>query len=153
MAEERRQEERRDKDRRTEDRRSDHFEHVTFPKDAVLLQEGEKGDAAYIIIDGKVEIRKGRLSGNPQTLATRTRGEVIGELALFDDKPHMASAVAVEETVVNAMSRDEFHDRLEDMDPAMRGIVKLMVQRVREMADDLMESGTEVNWADWRRKR
>ena len=77
---------------------------------------------------------------------------MIGEMALFDNKPHMASAIALEENVVNAMSRDEFRRRLEEMDPAMRGILKLMVQRVREMADDLMKDPPEVNWADWRRK-
>lgn len=128
------------------------FVRRTFPKDAVLVEEGEQGDAAYIIVSGKVEIRKGRVGRNPQTLATRTRGDVIGEMALFDGKPHMASAVAVEETVVNSMPRDEFNRRLEAMDPAMRGIMKLMVARVREMADDLIKRKDEVNWADWRRK-
>ena len=132
--------------------KSEKFTRLEFPKDTVILNEGDLGDAAYVITEGKVEIRVDQFGKSPQTLATRTRGDVIGELALFDDKPHMASAVAVEDTVVNAMSRDEFHNRLEQMDPAMRGIMKLLVERVREMADDLLGSETEVNWADWRRK-
>lgn len=127
------------------------FTRLTFKKGAMLLKEGEKGDAAYIIVSGKVEIRKGVASTNPQVLGVRARGDVIGEMALFDDRPHMASAVAVADTVVNAMSRQEFHRRLEAMDPAMRGIMKLMVGRVRDMADDLMKRRGEVNWADWRR--
>ena len=134
------------------DGNSDHFTRLTFSKGEVFMKEGDFGEAAYIIVEGKVEIRKGQLGKNPQTLATRTSGDVIGEMTLFDNKPHMASAVAVEETVVNAMSRDEFRRRLEEMDPVMRGIIKLMVQRVREMADDLMEKSPEVNWADLRRK-
>lgn len=145
-------EERRHDERRKHDRRSEKFTRLTFPKGTVILEEGELGDAAYVILDGKVEIRKGARSNHPQVLATRTRGAVIGELALFDDKPHMASAVALEDTEVKAISQDEFHDRVDDMDPAMRGIVKLMVQRVREMADDLMTSDPNVNWANWRRK-
>lgn len=132
--------------------KSEKFTRLEFPKDTVILNKGDLGDAAYVIIEGKVEIRVDQFGKSPQTLATRTRGDVIGELALFDDKPHMASAVAVEDTVVNAMSRDEFHNRLEQMDPVMRGIMKLLVKRVREMADDLLGSETEVNWADWRRK-
>ncbi len=61
-----------------------------------------------------------------------------GGKALFDNKPHMANALAVEETVVNAMSRDEFQKRLEGMDPVMRGVVNMMVERSREMAEELM---------------
>ena len=126
------------------------FTRMEFSKGDVLLKEGEVGDAAFVIVKGKVEIRVGQFGRNPQPLATRTSGDVIGELALFDNRPHMASAVAVEDTVVNAMSRDEFRRRLEEMDPVMRGIMKLMVRRTREMADALMKNETPVNWADWR---
>ena len=132
--------------------KSEKFTRLNFPKDTVILKEGELGDAAYVITEGKVEIRLDHFGKNPKTLATRTPGDVIGELALFDDKPHMASVVAVEDTVVNAMSRDEFHRRLEKMDPVMRGIMKMMVERVREMADDFMGSETEAKLANWRRK-
>lgn len=128
------------------------FTRMEFSKGDFLLKEGETGDAAFVIVKGKVEIRVDQFGSQPKSLATRTSGDVIGELALFDNKPHMASAVAIEDTVVNAMSRDEFHRRLEEMDPAMRGIMKLMVRRTREMADGLMKEGNQVNWADWRIK-
>ncbi len=128
------------------------FTRMEFSKGDVLLKEGEVGDAAYVIVKGKVEIRVGQFGSNRQPLATRTSGDVIGELALFDNRPHMASAVAMEDTVVNAMSRDEFRRRLEDMDPVMRGIMKLMVRRTREMSDLLMKNKTQVNWAEWRIK-
>ena len=64
----------------------------------------------------------------------------------------MASAIAVEKTVVNAMSRRESRRRIEEMDPVMRGIMLLMVNRLREMGDDLLQSDDEVNWGKWRRK-
>ena len=135
----------------TDDEQKD-FTRMTFPKGAPLVTEGERGDAAYVIVEGKVEIRKSLFGVSPRVLATRSKGDVIGEMALFDDKPHMASAVAVEETVVNAMSRDEFLKRLEGMDPVMRGIMNMMVERAREMAEDLMHDEGEVDWAHWRRE-
>lgn len=128
------------------------FTRKTFPSGAFLVKEGETGDAAYVIVSGKVEIRKGELGRSPTILAVRTKGDVIGEMALFDDKPHMATAVAAEETVVNAMSRKEFRRRLEGMDPVMRRIVGMMVEKTREMADDLLKHGEGVNWASWRRE-
>ncbi|MCH7937392.1 MAG: cyclic nucleotide-binding domain-containing protein [Proteobacteria bacterium] len=96
-----------------------------------------------------MEIRMGG-EDSPKTLATRSRGDVIGELALFDNHPHMASAVAVEETVVTAMTKKEFQRRVEEMDPAMRGIVMLLVKRTREMANDLLKTDRDINWANWR---
>ena len=128
------------------------FTRLTFHEGSFLTREGEFGDATYVILKGKVEIKIGRLNKNPQLLATRGAGDVIGEMALFDGKAHMASAIAINTTVVNAMSRDEFRRRIDDMDPVMRGIMRLMVKRLREMADDLMQSDDEINWASWRRK-
>ena len=125
------------------------FTRRVFPKGAVILKEGEMGDSVFIIVEGKVEIRMGG-EENPKTLATRSRGDVIGELALFDNHPHMASAVAIEETVVTTMTKKEFQRRVEEMDPAMRGIVMLLVKRTREMADDLLKSDRDINWAKWR---
>ena len=125
------------------------FSRRFFPQGTVILKEGEMGDSVFIIVEGKVEIRMGK-EDNPRTLATRSRGDVIGELALFDDHPHMASAVAVEDTVVNAMTKSEFQRRVEDMDPAMRGIVMLLVKRTREMANDLLKTDRDINWANWR---
>ena len=128
------------------------FTRLTFQEGDHLTKEGDLGNATYVILKGKVEILIGRLNKNPQLLATRGPGDVIGEMALFDGQAHMATAMAVEKTVVNAMSRDEFRRRIEDMDPVMRGIMLLMVTRLREMADDLLQGDSEVNWGNWRRK-
>ena len=73
-------------------------------------------------------------------------------MALFYNNPHMVNAVAVDETVVNAMYRDEFQKRLEGMDPVMRGVVNMMVERGREMAEDLMHDERGVDWAHGRRE-
>ena len=99
-----------------------------------------------------MEIRKGIHGDYPLILATRVKGDIIGEMALFDDHPHMATAVAVERTEVLAISRRAFRRQVDHMDPAMKGIVILLVKRLRQMADDLMLRKNEVNWANWRRK-
>lgn len=127
------------------------FTRLTFLEGQFLTKEGEVGNSTYVILNGKVEIKIGSLSKNPKVLATRGVGDVIGEMALFDGKAHMASAVAVQKTTVNAMSREEFLRRIENMDPVMRGIMQLMVNRMREMADDLLQGDCDVNWANWRR--
>ncbi len=126
------------------------FEKKTFEPDEYLFKEGSPTEAAYLITSGKVEIRKGNYGENPQTLAVLGKGEVIGEMSLFDDHPHMASAIAVEDTVVSAISRDEFQRRVNGMDPLMKGIFQIMVKRIRKMTKSSGKKNN-VNWSDWKK--
>ncbi|MBC8337973.1 MAG: cyclic nucleotide-binding domain-containing protein [Alphaproteobacteria bacterium] len=109
------------------------FEQKSFKAQDFLIKEGAPSDAAYLVTEGKVEVRKGAVSSNPQTLAVLGKGAVIGEMSLFDDQLPVASAIAIEDTTTTAISREEFQRRLSSMDPVMRGIFKIMVNRVREL--------------------
>ena len=126
------------------------FEQITFSSNDYLVREGATDEAAFLITSGKVEIRKGELSNSPLTLAVLGKGEVIGEMALFDDHPHMASAIALEETKVSAISRDEFQRRAAYMDPVMRGIVTILIKRIRNLSDMVSAQTTDVNWSNWK---
>lgn len=127
------------------------FRKLTFQKHAVLLEEGRAGDNVYLIVSGKVEIRKGIRKKSPQVLGIRGPGEVIGEMAILDDHPHMATAVALQKTIVTAMSRQEVRARVEAMDPIIKGMIAQLIKRAREMADLLMAKPAPVNWHDWKR--
>ena len=124
------------------------FEQKTFKPGEYLFKEGDTGVAAYLISSGKVEIQKGYHGDNPQKLAVLGKGEVIGEMSLFDDEPHIASAIATEETVASAISRDEFKRRVNSMDPVMKGIIKIMVKRIRKMTEGPRKK-SKVNWSEW----
>ena len=128
------------------------FKKIDFSAHSVIFNEGEAGDAAYMIRSGRVEIRKGAQSSNPQTLAELTKGDVLGELALFDDRPRMASAVCLTDVVAICISRKKFHQLMSTIDPALEGIALTMVKRVREMADEFMRRKAGVDWVNWRRK-
>ncbi len=125
------------------------FEKKTFEPYEYLFKEGSPSEAAYLITSGKVEIRKGDHTDHPQTLAGLEKGDVVGEMSLFDDTPPMASAIAIEETVVSAISREEFQRRVNSMDPVMRGIFQIMVNRIRKFSEGSGKKSA-VNWSDWR---
>ena len=105
---------------------------MDYPAGATVVEEGEDGDAVFLIVRGKVEIRSGTRSNHPRTLAVLGKGEVFGELAMFDGKHHMATAITREPTRVLALSRDEFHKRMATTDPVIRGVVMQMVKRFRQ---------------------
>lgn len=125
-----------------------HMERAKFAANGVIFEEGDEADRAYLICSGKAEIRKGVLTEFPQKLAVRAKGEIIGEMGLFDNQPRMASAIALEDTEVIPIPREEFLSRIEAMDPVMRNVILLMVSRMREMANLVMERKKDNYWID-----
>lgn len=129
------------------------FRQLVFKKGAPLLEEGKNGDAVYLIKSGRVEVRKGVRRDYPQLLGIRGPGDILGEMAMFDDRPHMATAIALEDTTVLVMSRDEFQRQLEPMAPIMKATIRVIVKRAREMADLLLAKPDPVNWRKWKSSR
>ncbi|MFV2007349.1 MAG: cyclic nucleotide-binding domain-containing protein [Longimicrobiales bacterium] len=74
----------------------------------VLFEEGESGDAFYVVVDGAVEIVKRVSGGDEEKLAVRRRGEAFGEMALLNDAPRSATARAVDDTQLMVVPRDDF---------------------------------------------
>lgn len=126
------------------------FDKIKFKENKTIFDEGDKGDAAYLILSGKVEIRKGVHSSAPQTLAMLEKGEAFGEMALFDDSPRMAQAITRSDVMLIRISREEFLRRLESVDPIMRTTVIYMVKRVRDMASEFMRR-KGIDWHEWRK--
>ena len=126
---------------------------LTYNAGSVIFEEGHRGDTAYVIVEGKVDIRIGTRSPQPRTLATCGKGEVIGELALFDDQPHIGAAVAVENTTLLSISWAEFDTRVNAMDPAMRGIIRMMVKRLRHAVQELKPQANDISWNRWQNKK
>lgn len=122
------------------------FNRVTFEQNSLLFDEGQTGDAAYLITKGEVEIRTGVRGESPRVLARRGKGAIIGEMALFDNRPRMAAAIAMTPVETIKISRDEFRHRLDEMDPVMRSILLVLVKRLRQMNDEL----ADLKRMDWR---
>ena len=134
-----------------EDGNSSHgFNKINFKANTPIFDEGDVGDAAYLILKGSVEIRKGVRASSPQLLATLGKGDAFGEMALFDDGPRMAQAIARTDVIAIQISRDEFVKRLDSIDPIMRTTVLYMVKRVRDMTNEFMRR-KNTDWHDWRK--
>ncbi|HSE05340.1 MAG TPA: cyclic nucleotide-binding domain-containing protein [Methylomirabilota bacterium] len=67
-----------------------------FGPGEVIFRQGEPGSReAYFVHDGRVEVRRGTPVGE-RILRTLAKGDLLGEVALFSDAPHSATALALE---------------------------------------------------------
>ena len=98
-----------------------------------VFEEGNKADAAYLIVEGRIEIFRGE--GSKQVnIAMLGRGEMFGELSLIDGKPSTASARATCETQLMIIKPEDLESRLEQLektDKVLRRLIKIFVERLR----------------------
>ncbi len=113
---------------------------VTFEPGTIIFEEMEKGDEAYLIQKGYVEISRYE-DKHKHVVALLGPGEIVGEIALLDGKKRTATATAIHETTLLPINRQQFHDSLSGEAPLTQLLVQCMVRRMRNM--HLVESEDE----------
>lgn len=81
-------------------------------EEEILFQEGDPGDAFYIVHEGGVELTVTRPSGQVEKLALRRPGEAFGEMALLNDAPRSATARAVSPSTLIRVDKGSFQELL-----------------------------------------
>ncbi len=104
-------------------------------KGDILLQQGDEGNRAYIIEKGHVEILLERDKGLIQSLGTRGKGAIIGEMALVDNRPRTATVKALDDCELLEITRADFDRRLEQADPVIQMIMQVILTRYRDMIE------------------
>ncbi|MGZ9109029.1 MAG: EAL domain-containing protein [Micavibrio sp.] len=103
-----------------------------FKAGEIIMRQGAKGDCAYIIEDGVVEIFIEREGGKIQNVGTRGAGAIIGEMAIVDDAPRTATVKAVKDCKMLEITRDDFASRLKSSDPVLQMISQVILTRYRD---------------------
>ena len=99
---------------------------VYFETDDVVFEQGDVGDAFYMVVRGAVRIMRGS-----HELALLGPREGFGEMAILDQETRSATVTAAEPTTLLKIDRDSF-DRLVEQNPSVaRGIYRMLTQRLR----------------------
>src|ERR1043166_5436813 len=98
---------------------------------AVIVQENDVGDIAYVIEQGQVEVSKA-LDGHKVHLASLGAGETFGEMSMIDEKPRSATVTAVTEVVVHEIRRDDFFASFQSDPTVALPLLKILFERLRE---------------------
>lgn len=106
---------------------------------AMVFHQGEPGAEMYIVAKGHVNIHLPGENSRRVSLKDISVGEYFGELALFDDKPRSASALATTDAVLLELNRDTLSTYLERRPRAAMAILRTMAERLRQTNTMLSE--------------
>lgn len=96
----------------------------------VLFREGDRADCAYIIESGSLEIST-HSEGQHVIICRLTAGEIVGEMGVIDSAPRTATAVALDETRLMVVTRNQLTERIAQADPILKLLVKILLDRYR----------------------
>jgi EAL domain-containing protein (putative c-di-GMP-specific phosphodiesterase class I) len=108
----------------------DPLERQDYGPGEVIFREGEPGDVAFVVERGRVEISALR-QGQDVVLVHLGEGELLGEMALIDEKVRSASARAIEATSLVVIHRDQVREKIESADPLLNLFLKVILERLR----------------------
>jgi CRP-like cAMP-binding protein len=115
---------------------------VTYAKDMVLFKEGDPGEALYLVVDGSVRVSKTAPGSADQAMAFMERGSCFGEMALVDEFPRSATAVANQESRILFIEKQAFLNFLEQHPVVGRKILwafcRSLSMRLREASDRIV---------------
>ena len=106
-------------------------QRVSFDTGQAIVERGDRGDAMYIMVDGAAEVDVG---GRYHRLE---RGDFFGEMAVLAGKPREATVKAVEPVEALRIPADDFQAFLLEHPHVAVGMLKSLVERLREVQDRL----------------
>ena len=116
----------------------------SLKKGEVLFREGSEGSSLYIVKKGRIKILRTSPKGDEVILAIFSEKDFFGEMALLDDVPRSADAVALEPSELFALNRRDFFAFLKNNESAVQSILRSLSMRLRR-TDDLLEDTCFLN--------
>ncbi len=114
-------------------------ERLTFSPGDALFHQGDAGDAAYIVVEGKADVEIETPTG-PLTVATVGKNDFVGEIAILCDVPRTATVTATETLVTLRISKDVFFQLITQFP-------QMSVELLRELASRLERTNRQLQEA------
>ena len=116
-------------------------ERLTYDAGQVMFNAGEPGDAAYIVIEGEVEISVPTPSG-PIVVDTLGKNDIIGEIAIFGDVPRTATAKAMGKLETLKISKELFVKVIRENPDAAIELIRILASRLANTTNQLTRTRT-----------
>ncbi|MBX3066706.1 MAG: cyclic nucleotide-binding domain-containing protein [Anaerolineae bacterium] len=110
----------------------------TFSAGTILFHKGDAGDTMYVLLKGKLRIFTTDNVGNELTLTNYEPIRVFGDFSMLDQRPRSASATALENIDVLALTRDDFMRLLPECPDLGMAMIRNLTERVRHITNYMM---------------
>lgn len=108
----------------------------TFPKGAILINEGDTSESLFIILSGRVKVYASNTSGREIVLSFFGPGEYVGEMSL-DGSPRSASVMTVEPTTCTIITGASFREFVRVHPEFAIHLIGKLIQRVRVTTENV----------------
>jgi CRP/FNR family transcriptional regulator, cyclic AMP receptor protein len=111
-------------------------QHRKYGPNSVIFQEGEPGEALYILESGLVKLSKVDLDGHEKTLAILRPPEFFGEMTLLTQLNHSATAISLTKASVYMLFEDDFFKLMNAYSTFSLSVTSTLASRLRGMYDE-----------------
>ncbi len=111
-----------------------------FRRGDLIFAEGDDPDDLYIVSQGRIAIANKSVDGRESMVALMERGDLFGEMSLFDGLTRSAEARALEESEVVAIPYEPLRVLYESRPAQLWKVVELLALRLRSMDAALADS-------------
>jgi len=107
-----------------------------FPKNTVIINEGDRGDSLFVILSGRVKVYVSDNDGREMILDLYGAGDYVGEMAL-DGRPRSASVMTLEPSACSVVTRDALREAIVGNPDVTMALISTLIDRARIATDNV----------------
>jgi CRP-like cAMP-binding protein/CheY-like chemotaxis protein len=110
----------------------------TYKRKQVIYSEGNHPNRLYYVVSGKVKVYKSNEDGKELVTGLYSKGDFLGYVAMLDGSAFSDSAVALEDTELATIPREDFDHLIYNNKEVAQKFIRLLAQNVAEKEDQLV---------------
>jgi CRP/FNR family transcriptional regulator/CRP/FNR family cyclic AMP-dependent transcriptional regulator len=110
-----------------------------FQQGELIFNQGDQGRVLYLIAEGRVRIFVQGEEGQEKSVILYGPGDVFGDLSAIDERPRSASALAVTDTTLLMLSRENLHKHLRKIPQLALNFIKVLSVRLRYSTEQVYD--------------
>lgn len=108
-----------------------HLEWAEIAGGETLIQQGDPGDALYLLVSGRLRASVRTEAEGPRVVGEITRGQIVGEMSLFTGEPRTATVTAIRDSLLVRLPKAAFDTLLAQHAPLSRALARQVIQRLQ----------------------
>lgn len=103
----------------------------TYPKGSIIVFADDRGDSMFLVASGQVKVVLIGEDGREVILSVLQEGSFFGEMALLDDEPRSAHVIAMEDSALLVLRREDFQAQLRTSPEVAISLLRELSRRLR----------------------